>query len=259
MINSKVLAKLRAGEFVRATAVGRINDAWIADLVGRTGFDALWYDLEHQTGPDHAANGMSLACRATGMDLMVRVRKGEYGSPMRMLEAGANGLMVPHIRSADEARQWVEWCRFPPLGKRGFDGAGVDADYMLATPLDHMRQANEQVFLTFQIEDREALDGIDDIAGVPGYDILFVGPGDLSISLGVPFQMDHPAMQNAIETVARAASAHGKWWGIPAGSPAAAQRYLEQGARFLAYGSDHVVLVNGFQRLREDLSGLKLP
>jgi len=258
MVNSKVLTKLRNGGFVKVTCVGRVNDSWLPELIGRIGFDALWYDLEHQTGPDHAANAFALACRASGMDLMVRVRKAEYGSPMRMLEAGANGLMVPHIRSAEEARQWVEWCRFPPLGKRGFDGAGADADYMLAGPIEHMRHANEEVFLTFQIEDREALDRIGDIAAAPGYDVLFIGPGDLSISLGVPFEINHPSMQQAIDAIARAAAAHGKIWGIPAGSPAAAQAYLERGARFIAYGSDHVVLLNGFQALYRDLSDLKL-
>lgn len=258
MVNSRVLQILRGGGFAKVTAVGRVNEPWLPEVIGRIGFDALWYDLEHQTGPDHAANGMALACRASGMDLMVRVRKSEYGSPMRLLEAGANGLMIPHIRSVEEARQWVEWCRFPPLGKRGFDGAGADADYMLASPLEHLRHGNEQVFLVFQIEDREALDCIDDIAAVEGFDVLFVGPGDLSISLGVPFQMNHASMQSAIDRVAAAAARHGKWWGIPAGSAAQAQQYLERGARFVARGSDHVVLVNGFRTLFDELSVLKL-
>jgi len=259
MTNSKVLDILRRGGLARVTAVSRLAEPWLAELIGRVGFDGVWYDLEHRTPAEHTADAMAVGCRAAGIDLMVRVRKSEYGFPMRMLEIGANGLMVPHIRSAEEARQWVEWCRFAPLGRRGFDGAGADADFMLASPLDHMRQANEQVFLAFQIEDREAVDSIDDIAAVRGYDVLFVGPGDLSVSLGVPFEFDHPLIEEAIARVAAAATLHGKWWGLPVGSAEEGQRFLEQGARLLARGSDHVLLVEGYRRLAAEMATLDSP
>ncbi len=197
---------------------------------------------------------ISLACRATGIDLMVRLRKHGYDSPMRALEFGANGVMVPHCRSAAEARQWVEWVRFPPLGRRGLDGAGADADYALADTCEHLRHANEEVFLTLQIEDKEAVDCVEEIAAVEGVDILFIGPGDLSLSLGVPLQFDHPVLQQAIDRIASAVAGAGKWWGIPTGTPEAAQKALDRGARMITAGGDHMALLNGLQNSFQEFS-----
>src|SRR3954451_16375263 len=124
MTASRVLQKLRAGDFVVCAGVNRVADPWLAEVIGKLGFDVIWLDMEHRAfGFDVIERG-SLACRATGIDLMVRVLKTGYTSPMRALEFGANAIMVPHCMSVEEARQWVDWVKFPPLGKRGFDGAG---------------------------------------------------------------------------------------------------------------------------------------
>ena len=258
MVNSRVLEKLRGGDFVRTVGMSRVRDPWFAETIGRVGYDVIWLDMEHRSFGNEIIDPIALACRATGIDLMVRILKDGYMAPMRALEAGANGIMVPHCRSAAEARQWVEWTRFPPLGKRGFDGAGADADYFLAPPLDHLRHANEQTFLVLQIEDREAVDCIDEIAAVPGFDILFVGPGDLTISYGVPMQTDHPLVQGAIDRVAAACAKHGKWWGMPTGSPEAAQSLLDRGARMITCTGDHGLLVNGLVEAQRRFAGLKV-
>jgi 4-hydroxy-2-oxoheptanedioate aldolase len=258
MTKSKVLQKLRAGGFVRVAGIGRVTDPWLTELIGRLGFDVIWLDMEHRAFGYEVIDPLSLACRATGMDLMVRLLKTGYSSPMRCLEFGANGLMVPHVRSVEEALQWVEWTRFPPLGRRGFDGAGVDADYMLADPIQHLEHGNREVFLMLQIEDREAVDCVDEIAAVAGVDLLFVGPGDLSISYGVPFQFDHPSLQHAIDRVAAAAARAGKWWGLPTGTPEAAQKALDRGARLVTCGGDHIFLVRGFEKAARDFGELRV-
>jgi 4-hydroxy-2-oxoheptanedioate aldolase len=259
MVKSRVLQKLRAGDCAKAVGVSRVSDPWIGELIGRLDFDVIWFDMEHRSFGYHVIDPMSLACRATGIDLMVRIRKEGYTAPMRALEFGANGLMVPHCRSAAEARQWVEWTRFPPLGKRGFDGAGADSDYMLADPLETLRHGNQDVFVALQIEDREALDCVEDIIATEGIDLLFVGPGDLSISLGVPMQTGHILVQRAIDRVAAACAKAGKWWGIPTGSPEQAQKMIDRGARMITCGGDHGFLVNGFVNAAKEFSGLTVP
>ena len=258
MIKSRVLEKLRSGGFVRVAGIGRVTEPWLAEVIGRFGFDVIWLDMEHRSFGYEVIDPISLACRATGIDLMVRVLKTGYSSPMRCLEFGANGLMVPHVRSVEEARQWVEWCRFPPIGRRGFDGAGVDADYMLADPVAHMRNGNEETFLALQIEDREAVECVEDIAALEGVDLLFVGPADLTISYGVPFQFDHATVQRAIDRVAAAVVKAGKWWGTTSGSPEAAQKALDRGARMVTCGGDHVFLVRGFQNAAKEFGNLIL-
>lgn len=248
MRKSRVLNKLRAGEYVLAGAIGRVSEPWLTEVVGSIGYDVLWYDLEHRSFSEQTIEPVSLACRATDMDLMVRVRKGTYDSPMRALEFGANGLMVPHVKSAEEARQWVAWSKFPPLGIRGIDGAGSDADHGLANPHEYLRHANEETFLALQIEDREAVECVEEIAAVPGVDILFVGPGDLSLSYGVPLQFGHPLIVEAMQRVNAATKAAGNWWGTTSGTPEAAQTALDRGARMVVGGVDHVFLVEGFKR-----------
>ena len=259
MINSRVLQKLRAGDIVRVAGVSRVRDAWLAELIGRLEFDVIWFDMEHRAFAYDVVANQAMACRATGIDLMVRILKEGYMAPMRVLEMGANGVMVPHVRSVDEARQWVEWSRYPPIGRRGFDGAGVDSDYMLASPAAHLKHANEQTFLALQIEDREAVECVDGIAALEGVDILFVGPSDLSISYGVPMQTDHADVQGAIDKVANACAKHGKWWAIPTGSPEAAQKMIDRGARMITCGGDHGFLVNGFVNAQREFAALRVP
>jgi 4-hydroxy-2-oxoheptanedioate aldolase len=259
MTNSRVLQKLRGGDFVRVAGVSRVAEPWLAELIGSIGYDVIWFDMEHRAFDYSAIDPMSLACRATGIDLMVRVLKTGYTAPMRALEFGANGIMVPHCLDAAEARQWVDWTRFPPLGKRGFDGAGADADYSLCDPVEYMDHANRETFLALQIEDRETVDQIDEIAAVDGVDLLFVGPSDLSISYGVPFQANHLLVQRAIDRVANATAKNGKWWGMPSGTPEGAQALLDRGARLITCGGDHGALVNGLRDSLKAHAGLRLP
>lgn len=256
MTKSRVLRKLRQGECVRVAGVSRVADPWLAEVIGHLDYDVIWFDMEHRAFGYDAIDPLSLACRATGIDLMVRVLKEGYMSPMRALEFGANGLMVPHCRSAAEARQWVEWSRFPPLGRRGIDAAGADADYMLADPLEHLRYGNEETFLVLQIEDREAVECVEEIAAVDGFDLLFIGGADLSASYGVPFQFDHPHVQKAIDRVASACARAGKHWGMPTGSPEAAQKLIDRGARMITCAGDHGLLVNGFRNAIREVAGV---
>jgi 4-hydroxy-2-oxoheptanedioate aldolase len=258
MTKSKVLQKLRSGGFVKAAAISRVSDPWLTEVVGHIGYDVVWYDLEHRSYSVETINGLSLACRATGIDLMVRILKSGYYSPMQALEFGANGLMIPHIRNAEEARQWVEWSRFPPLGKRGLDGAGADADFGLADTHKYLKHANEEVFLVFQVEDREAVEAIDEIAAVPGFDLLFIGPGDLSLSYGVPLEFDHPLLQEATRRVAEAARKNNKWWGTTTANPERAQRALDLGARMIIAGGDHGALVNGLRNSFHEFSSVRI-
>jgi 2-keto-3-deoxy-L-rhamnonate aldolase RhmA len=258
MTKSRVLRKLREGDCVKVAGVSRVKEPWLAELIGWLGYDVIWFDMEHRAFGYDVIDGMSLACRATGIDLMVRVLKEGYMSPMRALEFGANGIMVPHCRSVEEARQWVEWSRFPPLGKRGIDAAGVDADYMLADGLEHLRHRNEETFLVLQIEDREAVDCVDEIAAVAGVDLLFVGGTDLAASYGVPFQSGHADVQRAIDKVANACAKAGKYWGMPTGSPEAAQKLIDRGARMITCTGDHGLLVNGFRNAIREFAHVKV-
>jgi 4-hydroxy-2-oxoheptanedioate aldolase len=259
VIKSKLKRILNSGGFVRVVGINRVADPWFTELAGKLGFDVVWFDLEHRGYGYDRIDGLSLACRATGIDLMVRIRKNGYTSAMRALEFGANGVMIPHVQNAEEARQWVEWTKFAPLGNRGFDGAGADGDYALADPIPYLKDSNDETFLVVQIEDRVAVENAGAIAAVEGVDLLFVGPADLSIDYGVPMQREHKLVQNAFDKVAAAAARAGKWWGTVTNTPAEAQKELARGARMITCADDHFLLVKGLQDAQRQFEHVHIP
>jgi 4-hydroxy-2-oxoheptanedioate aldolase len=244
--------------FLKVVGMNRVTEPWFAELAGKLGFDVVWFDMEHRAHGYELIDPLSLACRATGIDLMVRIRKTGYTSAMRALEFGANGIMVPHCTSAAEAREWVNYTRFPPVGRRGFDGAGADGDYGLADPIHYLQERNDETFVVLQIEDREAVESVDEIAEVDGVDLLFVGPADLSISYGVPLQREHRLVQAAIDKVANAAAKFGKHWGTVTTTPESAQSELDRGARMITCADDHFLLVNGLRDAYRQFQNVRL-
>jgi len=198
-----------------------------------------------------------LGARAAGADCVVRVRKQGYLDYFRALEDGAAGIMVPHVKTAEEARQIVLNAKYPSLGRRGIDLAGADARFMLDNPVENMAHANKETFVMIQIEDREALDEIDEIAAVEGVDAFFIGPADLSASLNTFEDKSSPIMTEAIEKIAAAAMKHGKWWGLPVGSVEQAQKYLDMGASFLNYSGDLGAIFREFKRTKNEFGSLK--
>ena len=211
----------------------------LIEMIGLIGFDGVWIDMEHQDYDYDQLFAMGLACRASGMDPLVRMRKGPYWSYFRCLEAGANGIMVPHVCSAAEAREVVRNSRFHPLGQRGMDGVEVASDYGMEAMPEYMASANEETLVSIQIEDREGVEAVDEILAVEGLDGIMVGPADLTQSYGVPTQGGHPLIVQAVDRVAEACRRHGKWWGIPVASPEAAEALLRQGSPFLRLRRGH--------------------
>lgn len=236
--------KLNAGRFCIGPAITFTDPMVSAALADSADF--LWIDCEHSQMSMEAVRGHFLAARAKSVPALVRVP----GSGMRfikpMLDSGADGVIVPQIYSAAEARQVVSDCRYPPLGTRGF-GPRVPTNFDREGGAEYVERANRDVFVCVQIETAEALAEIDEIAAIPGLDSLVLGPWDLSGGLGVLGQVDHPRVVAAIDTVIARARAAGKF--VAAGGPADAAyaaRMAERGLHWLQWGSDFSYMVNYF-------------
>jgi len=173
-----------------------------------------------------------------------------------MLEAGAQGIMYPRCDDAAEATEVVKWAKFPPTGVRGVDGGNPDMPYLSMTLADYIDTANKETFVAIQIEQKETVDHIEAIAAVEGVDILMIGPGDLSIRLGVPGQTTHKKVREVIERTAKAAADCGKAWGLPVGSVDAAKEMLDLGARWICFGGDIVFLKTAFEKVQADFAPL---
>lgn len=256
MRRSKVLEKLKSNKPVIVVGASFTSSSRITEIAGTIGFDCLWIDMEHRPIDYQDVFQLIQGARAVDTDCVVRIRKDCDANYFRILEDGASGIMIPHCRSAEEAEYVIRNCKYPPIGKRGIDGVGPDSDYGLSGGKEYLEHANRETFVVVQIEDKEAVECVEEIAAVKGIDILFVGPADLTGSYGIAGDIKNPVIVDAIDRVAKAALDNGKCWGIPAGSPKMAQEYIDKGARFINSGSDRSVLVKGLKNLWESYSAL---
>lgn len=241
MRRSKVLEKLRAGQ-VASSFKMNLADARAVELVSMCGFDCIWLCLEHTANDMTVIEQGIWAAKGQDADVLVRVPRGSYSDYVRPLELDAAGIMVPHIMSLADAQAVVRMTRFHPVGRRPVDGGNADGAFCGIPFVEYLKQANEQRFVAIQIEDPEPLDELEKIAALPGYDILFFGPGDFSHSIGVPGQWDDPRIKAARKRVAEVAMAHGKYAGTPA-SPDSINELVDMGYRFLNLGADVIGLM----------------
>jgi 2-keto-3-deoxy-L-rhamnonate aldolase RhmA len=237
---SKVLSKLRAGSFARICATGHFLPFFVR-YAAHYGYDGIWFDLEHRAMDAREVQSFIALCRLHDIDCMVRPATRERTLLYRYLEDGAAGFMFPFVSTAAEARRLVDYITFPPMGDRGLDGAGLDGDYGIEVwkpGSDYIEHANNETFILAQIETPEAVRNVDEIAAVPGIDILFVGTADLGLRLAHLKESERYTLDEGIARVAAACKKHGKAWGLPTGTPEATIRYRDMGAKFIVRGGD---------------------
>ncbi len=240
MRSSRTLAKLRAGD-IASCFKHNLADARAVEIAAMAGFDCLWTDMEHVPNDLSVLEQCVWAAKAHDADLLVRVPRSSYSDYIRPLEMDAAGIMVPHVMSLADAQSVVRMTRFHPIGRRPVDGGNADGAYCGIEFLDYLKQANEQRMVILQIEDPEPLDELDAIAALPGFDMLFFGPGDFSHGIGAPGQWNHPKLLETRRRVAEAALAHGKFAGT-VGSPENIDELIALGYRFLSLGADVIGL-----------------
>jgi len=248
---NKVKEILKRGEAVAVPEVNRLFSPKLIEILALSGYECVWIDMEHSDLSYECLSELAMAARAMKMDVIVRIAKGGYTSVIRPLELGVNGLVLPHCRSAEEARQFVQMAKFTPLGLRGI-GAGRDSNYGLTDLKNYIKDANKETLLIVQIEDKEGVDNVDNIAAVEEIDVLFIGPVDLSQSYRVVGELDHSLIQKAIEKVALVCKKYKKSWGLPVEPTESMQKMLDKGAQFLNITNEASVLLEGFRKAKEN-------
>lgn len=243
---SRTRQKLNAGE-TALCAKACYTDPELVELMASSGVDAIWICLEHkQVAPD-TLYAMIQACRLGGADALIRVKPSNYTDILPLLEAGARGIMLPRVRGIEEVREVVDAMKYPPQGRRGFDGVHAEANFGRMSDADYLAEANRETFLVVQIEEPEVVPHIDAIAALPGVDILFIGPSDLSLALNKFRQTDDPEIQDIIRRVAEACARHGKVAAIPCG-PDQVAKYRALGFRFFNIFSDYRGVFGGLKQ-----------
>jgi 2-keto-3-deoxy-L-rhamnonate aldolase RhmA len=225
-------------------------------------FGADWINIDTEHGPTHGERleDMLRAMKGTDVTPLVRVRANDAGLIKQALDRGAFGVIVPLVSTPEDARAAVAAAKYPPDGIRGV--AGTRVNRFGVDLMDYFTQWNSQVLVVCQIETLQALGHIDAIAAVPGVDVLFIGPNDLSASLNVFRQFDRPEYTQAVERIQAAARRHGKATGYMAGSADEVLKCIDDGFRFVATGTDARLLSGAasalYGKIKEGLAQRKV-
>lgn len=252
---SDLLRRLRSGEVILGSWLNS-GSPMLAELMAACGFDFLCVDAEHSAVDLPETQRLFQAIRSgyAACASLVRLHGVDYALVKRYLDAGADGVVAPLVRTAAEARLLVQACKYPPEGLRGIgfcraNGYGLRLE-------DELARANSETLVAVQIEDIAAVAAIDEILAVPGIDVAFIGPYDLTASMGIPAQFEHPEYLAVRAKVLSACARHRVVPGIHAVpvNPEAAGRLIEEGYRFVAYSLDITMVAaacqDGLARLR---------
>ncbi len=252
-MGARLKQALARGQLVRVFGLGQLCSPKLVEIVGLQGcYEAVWLDQEHAGLTIEQIEQAARAARATGLDSFVRLAPTDYATVMRPLEAGAGGVMAAQVRSARQAEEVVHWAKFQPRGMRGVNGTGVDGRYGSLPMAEYATRANAETFVAIQIEHIDALEEVEKIAAIPDVDVLFIGPADLSQSMGLAGDWEHPRIWQAVERVARAARDHKIHWAILPPNLAYANRCVALGCRMLSLGLDVWTVQKGLKADRAE-------
>lgn len=250
--------KINSGQKVLGT-FNEIGSTVTAGLFGYTGLDYIIIDCEHGPFEAETAQELARAAHAGGVIPFARVKEISRPAILKLLDAGAQGLIVPNVKTPDEARDIVRYGKFRPVGERGV-AATVSSGFwfsdMLSDGMDgYFQKANDNTLLIPQCETVECLEHIEEIAMLDGIDGIFVGPYDLSTAMGKPGQFDDPEIKSAISRVLAACKAAGKISIIYTGDLGKAREYLDMGFDSVTYALDAIVLVEAYRSVIKKLIG----
>lgn len=254
MRDNPVKRRLAAGETVFGTMIFEFASPGLPQMLANAGADFVFYDLEHSGFSISDVKTQFALCRGLGLAPLARPPGKAYQYAARLLDAGAFGLLYQMVESAEEARELVKWTRYPPEGQRGAIFGGAHDDYAGGPMAAAARAANDRTLVCALIETAAGLANVEEILAVDGVDVAHLGHADLSLSLGIPGQFDHPDLQRAIDAIAEAAQRHGKTAASLAPTPEWGADLLGRGYRMISYSTDIGVFQDG---LTKGIEGLK--
>jgi 2-keto-3-deoxy-L-rhamnonate aldolase RhmA len=255
MDDNTVKRRLLAGERVFGTMVFEFFSPGMPQIAKVAGAEFILFDMEHTALDLAEVKRQVAACRGIGLPPYVRVPATDYHFIAHALDAGAMGIMVPMVESAEQAAFVVSCTRYPPAGRRGAAFGFAHDDYEGGEVAAKIAAADARTLVMALIETERGIANVDAIAAVPGIDVLWLGHFDLSNFLGIPGQFTHPRYLAGVDAIVGAARRHGKAAGFLAPDVAWGRDYLAKGFRAVAYGVDHLLfqkaLADGIAALRD--------
>jgi 2-keto-3-deoxy-L-rhamnonate aldolase RhmA len=238
MVWAGLRKKVIAGECIYGTMIQQARDPGAPAIFAAAGFDFVFIDMEHGNYSMETVADLIRGAKSSGIATIIRVPHLETFFISRVLDAGAEGIMVPMTSRKEQAETIVRYSKYTPLGQRGFGTQTGQTDYKPLKAIEFLKEANEHTLIVAQIETKEAIENIDSILGVEGIDVGLIGPNDLSISLGIPDQMNSETLIKAIDRVVETAKKRKKATGIHIGNIEAIKKWRSKGMTVLAYSTD---------------------
>ncbi len=255
MAGNPVKAALARGEAVVGTMLGEMLSPGTCRIVREAGYDFVIFDTEHHWPSLDTVAWLMRAARDIGLQAYVRAPGFRGQWPARYLDLGCDGLIFPHVESAEQAQAIVEQVKFPPVGRRGLGTNIAHDDYAARPAAEFTRERNEDTLVAVQIETAPGLANRDAILAVPGIDAVFIGPNDLSLSMGLPGRLDHPDVVQAIEDIFASAQAASVAPGMHAFDVEMALKYLDAGCRFMCFASEVSLFIRGSRAALQTIRG----
>jgi 2-keto-3-deoxy-L-rhamnonate aldolase RhmA len=260
VIKNHVREQLARGELALGMGLRQARTVDIGQIAQACDFDWLFIDMEHNSMSMDTAAQICAAALGVGVTPLIRVPAHESFHSTRLLDAGAQGIVVPHVDNAEQARRVVDFCRFPPLGHRSIPGGLPQTRFATLPVTETVELINRETLVVVMIETIEGLRNADEIAAVAGVDSLLVGCTDMAAELGVTGQLGHARVKEAIDTVAAACRRHGKAIGVGGVYDEALMReYVGKGARLILSGSDLAFMMAGARARSSMLRAIPLP
>lgn len=254
MKQNTVKQALRDGRVQLGTGYQQLRSQDVIRALAAAGFDWAFIDTEHGGFGISEVQDLCRMAVKVGLSPIIRVPELLYSLVARALDCGGEGVIFPRVESPELLAQAVSWTKFPPEGQRGCGLTPLHIDFEPASIAQIMEHANRESLVVLQIETVRALEARDELLSVPHIDAVMVGPVDLSISLGVPGEFEHPRMLDAVEKIFASCVAHGVAPGAQARNAALAKRWKDMGALFLGCSSEIQML---YEKARENAAALK--
>jgi 2-keto-3-deoxy-L-rhamnonate aldolase RhmA len=222
-------------------------------IFASAGYDFVLIDMEHGNYNMETVADLIRGAKSSGIAPVIRVPHLETFFISRVLDAGAEGIMVPMTSTKQQAETIVRYSKYTPIGQRGFGAQTGQTDYKPLKALDFMKEANEHTLIIAQIETRKAIENVDAILSTEGIDVGLIGPNDLSISLGIPDQMGSEILTQAIEKVVETAKKRGKASGIHIGNAELVRKWRAEGMTVLACSTDIGFMYNASKSILDEM------
>lgn len=237
----------------------RFGTGVAVEILGYAGFDFVVIDMEHGPFGYETAQELARAAKAVGINSVVRVPENRPAYIMRALDIGADGVQVPQVESGEAARQVGGAAHYHPLGYRGVCRFTRAAEYSALPADQHFATSNREVLTVVHIEGQKAAEEAEAIATAPGVDVVFIGPYDLSQSLGLPGQVNHPDVLKAIDTIIKTCRQHHVIIGTFADTVETAAYWVERGAQYITLLTDVGMLMQSCKDLAKGLKAIRPP